>query len=255
MDSPLAQPQRVALAGDWHGNLIWGTLGIQHARELGADVIVHTGDFGYRFSSDFLTGITAALDVMGMHLLFVDGNHENHDWLLGLPIGDDGLRRITHRIWHLPRGFRWEWDGIRFLALGGAHSVDRPFRQPGVSWWPQETIGRGDVARAVAGGHADVLISHDVPAGPIIPGIDDRSEPAPFPPLEIIRANEHRQVLRGVVDQVRPSQVWHGHYHVRYDTVADLGYGPVIVNGLDCDGTSLDKNVVVVDLDDLRPPG
>lgn len=247
----LAEPQRIAFAGDWHENTDWPERAIEHAKELGADVVVHLGDFGYNFTRPFLDGVTAELSRAGIPLLFVDGNHENFTRLYRYPVGPDGLRKLTDGVWHLPRGFRWEWGAVHFLALGGAYSVDRPYRVPGVSWWPEETIGRADVARVAASGFADVLISHDCPAGVVIPGIDDRTTPPPFPPLEILRANEHRQVLRAAIDQVQPSVIWHGHYHVRYETVADLGYGPVMVRGLDCDGSSLEANVQVVDVRDL----
>lgn len=251
MTGPFIQPSRIAFAGDWHQNTDYSQRAIDHAKKLGADVVLHVGDFGYNFTRPFLDGVTEALDDAGIPLLFVDGNHENFDRLYRYPIGADGLRRLTDRIWHLPRGFRWQWGAVHFLALGGAYSVDRPYRVPGMSWWPEETIGRDDIARVAEGGFADVLISHDCPVGVIIPGIDDRETEPPFPPLEIMRANEHRQLLRSTIESVRPSAIWHGHYHVRYQAVADLGYGPVVVNGLDCDGAHLADNVQVVDVADL----
>lgn len=251
-----AETQRIAFAGDWHMNTQWARNAIAHAAERGAQTVVHLGDFGYTFSREFVDGVDQALAEHGMDLLFVDGNHEDFPKLDSYPrVGGRG--KLTDRIWHAPRGYRWEWGAVRFLALGGAYSVDRPYRVPGVSWWPEETIGRGDIARVMGGGFADVLISHDCPVGVVIPGIDDRTTVSPFPPLEIMRANEHRQLLRGAIESVRPSVIWHGHYHVKYQTVTDLGFGPVVVNGLDCDGTSLAANVAVVDVADLlvRPGG
>lgn len=248
---PLAEPQRIAFAGDWHQNTDYAEHAIAHAREQDANVVLHLGDFGYNFTRPFLDGVTQALRAVGLSLLFVDGNHENFTRLYRYPVGPDGLRQLTDRIRHLPRGFRWQWAGVRFLALGGAHSVDRPYRQAGVSWWKEEAISDADVARVAEGGLADVLVSHDCPAGVVIPGIDDRTSPPPFPPLEIIRANEHRQILRSAIDPVRPSTVWHGHYHVSYDATTDLGWGPVVVHGLDCDGGPLDENVRVVDVTSL----
>jgi hypothetical protein len=47
--------------------------------------------------------------------------------------------------------------------------------------------------------------------------------------------------------------VWHGHFHRRYSATADLGYGPVVVQGLDCDGTTLAGNLVVANLAELSP--
>ena len=244
-------PGRIAFAGDWHENGPWAAKAIAYAKNLDADVLVHLGDFGYSYSRRFLAEVSAASLTNQVPVLFVDGNHENFKRLHSFPIGPDGTRQVADNVWHLPRGFRWSWDGLRFLAMGGAHSVDRPYRVPGVSWWADEAITEEQVARAAAGDHADVLISHDCPSGVVIPGIDDRRTPPPFPPLEIMRSNEHRQVLRKVVQAARPSWIWHGHYHVAYDTVADLGFGEVRVTGLDCDESQIHTNVSVVSLADL----
>ena len=243
---PLATPARVAFAGDWHANTRWAEAAITYAAEHGADVIVQLGDFGYNFRAPFVNGLEKALSRTGLRLLFVDGNHEDFPRLLGYPVRPNGLRQISSRVWHLPRGFRWEWGGISWLAVGGAHSVDRPWREPGVSWWPQEAVTDDDISQAVGGGPADVLVAHDCPAGVPIPGLAESAHL--WPAEELAAAEAHRAKLRTVVDAVRPSAIWHGHFHLRYSAKPDLGYGPVTVHGLDCDGSTLDGNVTVVPL-------
>ncbi len=244
--------ERVAFAGDWHMNRVWSTRAIMRAADQGAQHIVHLGDFGYTFDQVFLDEVTRALARTGTRLWFVDGNHESFPWLEQVAIDPDtGLRPLSPRIAHLPRGFRWRWGPVRFLAMGGAHSVDRMARVPGRSWWPEETITPREINAASAGGPTDVLVAHDCPAGVVIPGIDDRDGPAWIPPTELRLSFEHRQRLDRLVRRVRPAQIWHGHYHTRHRTVTDLGYGPVTVNGLDCDESELDDNVVVVDVADL----
>jgi predicted phosphodiesterase len=255
INDPLATPTVMAMAGDWHMNPFWGVEQIHWAGRQGATVIIHTGDFAYTFDVSFLQRISKALRGYGMALLFVDGNHENHARLHQWPIGRDGLRRISPGVYHLPRGFRWTWNGVRFLALGGAHSVDRNLRKPYVSWWPEETIGAGDAARAMRGGPADVMISHDCPAGVPIPGLQSHL----FDAAEIALSERHRELLAGIVQDVQVREIWHGHYHVPYSTVADLGYGPVLVTGLDCDATSTAANMRIVAMADIvarhRPRG
>jgi len=257
MIDPLATPARIGYAGDWHMNAPWAAKAIAHAAGRGAEVVIHLGDYGYTFDAAFMAAVDAALAEAGVPLLFVDGNHEDFTRLLASPVGENGLRRLTRWVWHLPRGFRWTWAGRTYLALGGAHSVDRPWRRPGVSWWREETISTQDAVYAARGGPADVLISHDCPAGVPIPGLgppDPEQDPegaaaaALWPKDEIARSIAHRGVLRGVCDAVRPSEIWHGHYHTRYTTTADLGYGPVLVNGVDRDESTMAGNVVVVDL-------
>lgn len=244
-------PQRIAFAGDWHMNGVWAVHAIEYAARRHATAIVQLGDFGFTFDAGYLLAIEATLRRHGLPLLFVDGNHECFPILHEYRIGENGLRQLTDHVWHLPRGFRWQWGGQRFLALGGAYSVDRRWREPGLSWWSEETLTPRDVMRASYGGHVDALIAHDCPAGVTIPGVDDRALPPGFPPEELGRASEHRETLRLVANATHPTAIWHGHYHRRYETSADLGWGPVQINGLDCDGTKLASNVQVVDLDDI----
>lgn len=245
--------ERLAFAGDWHMNPTWARRVIRYAHQQGAEVIVQLGDFGYTYSKEYLDVIEEELARAEMTLYFVDGNHEDFPHLYGYPVHQLGFRPVTDRVAHLPRGYLWEWGGVRFLAMGGGYSVDRKHRVQGLSWWPEETITPRQVNEAATLGPVDVLISHDCPAGVLIPGIDDpdRVLPAWLDPAEVARSTEHRGRLRDLVDQVRPKVVWHGHYHVRHRTVADLGYGPVVVNGLAEDGSSLDANLAVVDVADL----
>jgi hypothetical protein len=246
---PLATPARVAFAGDWHANTRWAVAAVTFAAERGADVIVQLGDFGYEYRAAFLDGLERALSRTGLRLLFVDGNHEDFPTLLRYPVRRNGLRQLTSRVWHLPRGFRWVWGGVRWLALGGAHSVDRPWREPGTSWWREETVTDADMSHALAGGPADVMVSHDCPSGVAIPGLAESAHL--WPAEELVAAEAHRGRLRTVVDAVQPRGIWHGHFHRQYATIADLGYGPVAVRGLDCDGSTLEGNIEVVELDSL----
>lgn len=238
---------KVAFAGDWHANKHWSTLAIQYARENGAQMILHLGDFGYDFTPRFRNAIELALAEAHIHLWFIDGNHEDFTWLYKQPAMDDGRRRISEHVFHLPRGYQWDWNGVQFMAVGGAYSVDRRWRTRDVSWWLEEELTDEEIEKACAGEKTDILISHDCPSGVLIPGVDDGG-PSMWPPLEILRANEHRTRLRKIVDAIKPNSIWHGHYHRRYDTLADFGYGKVEVHGLDMDASGLEKNVVIAEI-------
>lgn len=249
LTDPLAEPKRIAFAGDFHMNVRWARAAVKYAIECMADVVIHVGDFGYTFDPAFLRAVD-----QGVPVLFVDGNHDNHDWLAEQPIGKNGLRYLGSNVWHLPRGFRWTWAGVRFLACGGAYSVDRQWRALGESWWAGETITDDDVYRCADGGPTDVLVAHDCPTGVIIPEVDDRTTPAPFPAPALVEATHHRRKLRRIVDATAPHTIWHGHYHVRYEQQAQFPGRPATVVGLDCDGTTMDRNVQVVNLADLTGP-
>jgi predicted phosphodiesterase len=246
MTEPLALPVHIAFAGDWHGNTLYARAAVRYAAEQGADVILHLGDFGYTFEEDYLNSVSDVLTDHRINLLFVDGNHEDHWWLNRQPLYH-GLRPLRHNIWHLPRGFRWEWNDVRFLALGGAHSVDRQSRRDGVSWWESETINSARAELTSREGPTDVMLSHDCPAGVDVPGLNDSQ----WPPEEIRAAEDHRQLLRSVVDVVQPAWLWHGHYHTRYTAELPLNSRVCRVEGMGLDGGPYADNVSVVTLASL----
>lgn len=240
-------PGAVALAGDWHGRLPYACDAVRAAKAGGAEAIIHLGDFGYRFEPGYLLGLDAVLE--GTPLLFVDGNHEDFDWLLAKPLAEDGTRPISASIRHLPRGLRWTWRGRTWLALGGAVSVDRAQRVEGESWWPQEEISEADVARAVEGGPVDVVIAHDSPAGVASPR---GYAMGTFPAADEARAEAHRDQVRRVVDATAPTRLAHGHFHTRY--ASRLGATRVI--GLAHDAQPVDQNLAWLDAASLEiiPP-
>ncbi|MFD3594309.1 metallophosphoesterase [Nocardia sp. NPDC058640] len=239
-------PTRVMIAGDWHGNSYHAVDAITHAAEQGVEAILHVGDFGYRFAPTFLAKVQRALEDTRLALGFVPGNHDSYLYL-DLREQEHGVTAIPLRpnLFYLPRTYRWTWSGVSFLALGGAHSVDRLWRARG-EWWARETIGAGEAFTAANGGHADVMICHDVPDGVRIPCIE--GNPHGFPESEIVAAQRHREQLRRVVDVVQPAHLFAGHYHCRLDTTLDGDDYQTVVHILDMDGGRMSDNVMVVDL-------
>lgn len=231
--SPLqVAPARVGFCGDWNADLRWATRAVEEAADQGAQVLVQLGNFGGRLRTVYLSGLNTVLERAGLSLMFVDGNVEDHRRLDKMPVEPTtGLRPLTARVWYAPRGYRWTWGDTRFVAVGGAHSLDGMWRRRNGHLWSageRITYEQADLIRHA--GEADVLVSHDCPAGVEIPGWADAE--SRFPPIEIWRGVEHRALLAEIVQAVRPAMIWHGHYGRRYTTDAELGYGPVRVNGL-----------------------
>lgn len=246
----IEDPAAVVIAGDWHGNTAWALRMLGVCADQNVSVLVHLGDFGFwpgRKGREYLDAVEAALESTDQILYWIDGNHEDHDALDAWPVEQDGTHRIRDRIFHLPRGFRWTWQGRSWMALGGAHSVDRNHRTPYVDWWPREFLSPDEVQRAIDGGAVDVMVCHDAPLGADVPVL--RLGPKGWQPEEIAMSVRHQRLIREVVDAVRPVHLWHGHYHDRYEGVLRLDDGHVVkVHGLSCDGTSADDNLVAVDL-------
>jgi calcineurin-like phosphoesterase family protein len=239
--------EKFVVAGDWHGNYRYTQKAIMWAVKQGAQVIVHVGDFGYNFTKGYLNLIDELATTHNIVVMFVDGNHENFDWLLAQPVDADGVRRLRDRVWHLPRAFRWQWGKTTFMGLGGAHSVDKPWRVPFTEWWPQETLTTDDCYNAVSQGPVDIMFTHDCPSEVEIPGIS--GNPLGFSEVELRAANHHRKMLGSVVNYVKPKILFHGHYHIKYDEFRFESN--TIIHGLDCDGNAFDKNMKVVEVSDL----
>ena len=236
---PSRHVERVLFVGDVHGDIGFVSATIRTAVRHSVDAIVQVGDFGVWDHTvkgvAFLDQVDASLEAINVPLVFVEGNHDNHDSLQERPIEANGFRKLRPTIWHAPRGHTWTWGDVRFLAMGGAHSPDGPegiFKQvrgPGDGWWPQETITPEDLAKAMVNvigeGDAawiedgqdpphplvDVLVTHDCPEGVTLPGIT--GYPA---------GDANRRLLRTLVGMTRPRLLVGGHYHLRHsDTVLD----------------------------------
>jgi hypothetical protein len=248
-------PGRIGVAGDWHGNTAWATRAVRKICALlpadGPRVIVQLGDFGIwpgARGREYLSGLDAALAAADAVLWFVDGNHEDFTQLARFRPGPDGRAQVTDRIWHLPRGHRWRWHGRDWLALGGAVSLDRAGRTAGADWWPEEEITWPQAGAVIEAGPADVMVTHECPAG-----IEHAFPPPPswWSPADLRRSGAHRALLGEVVLAVRPRWLMHGHLHLSYQRQVDLGYGPVDVTGLDCDGAQ-SGNWAILDIASMR---
>lgn len=237
MGIQMTDPGLTGVIGDVHANTLWTVSAIkQICKRLEGEkekIILQAGDFGVWRGSTFIPQVSNALKDHGAQLWFADGNHEDFPWLRKLQEDSEwGQRWITPRIKWLTRGSRWEWHGKTWLALGGAVSVDKNLRTEGTDWFPEEEITDGQEAAAIAGGPADVLLSHDAPTDiPLSLGV---------PSLEwlpmIPRAEAHRERLQRVCEAVKPSWIFHGHYHTPGDRVFRAKWGQCSAISLDCDG-------------------
>lgn len=225
---------KVMVAGDWHANARWAARAISEGCS-DVKVVLQLGDFGlWRTGRDYLAQVSEALEGQDADLYFIDGNHEDHAWLIELMknMTTGEPLKVAERIWYLPRGFRWEWHGRSWLALGGAASVDRAFRTEGHSWFREEEITLPQAGLVALRGPADVMITHEcprrvarrLPLGTPMAGWD----------LEVSRS--HQELLDRVICYVEPSYLFHGHMHIAHQGTFSYPYGRLQVRGLNCDG-------------------
>lgn len=213
---------KVLLAGDTHGDLPHVAYLLRTAAREGCDRIVQVGDFGFwPHVEPFHERVNAAARSAALTWYWLDGNHENFD-VLETTVEMDAPEpmQMDDSLWYLPRGSTWEWDSCRFMALGGAPSVDKEYRVEGATWWPQELLTQEQVTRAQSRGPVDVLLTHDAPDGvcPIV-----------GPSYKGDRLSQHhRRLISAVTEAVTPRLLAHGHYHHRYSGA----FGATQVEGL-----------------------
>lgn len=168
--------------------LIGDTPGLPFGRQFPGYLLI-AGDFGFIWKSswfdrkgkadklpkidnkDFST-LKQMFDYYPWTTLWIDGNHENFDVLDNLPVEErwgGKVSVITDKCIRLHRGQVYTINGITFLAMGGAYSVDKHRRIKGSSWWPQETITEADYLEALKNlakvdYKVDFVISHTCPS-------------------------------------------------------------------------------------------
>lgn len=234
---------KVLLAGDTHGNLPHVRYVLDQALLAGVTTVMQVGDFGYwPHMAPFHDRVDELASKVGVRWLWLDGNHENFDALeAAVDVIAAGPQQMGEALWYLPRASTWEEAGCRFMALGGAYSIDKAYRLEGVSWWAQELITAAQVDRALDRGRVDVLLTHDAPEGvcPIVsPDYKDDS---------ISRGN--RKAVSAVMEASQPQLLAHGHFHHRYSARVDRTQ----VEGLGRDDSGADS-WIVIDTDHWRRP-
>jgi hypothetical protein len=232
--------------GDTHADAGWlKFVVLPTAERMGISTIIQVGDFGYwPDSRKFLNIVKTAREKFGVDVLFIDGNHEHFTTLnrnvraaqvaAGVPEGNREPVELSPGFIYLPRGSRISVAGRSVACVGGAVSINRRDLRSGASWFPEERINNSDIAAVAAGGHADILITHDAPAGWHIPGAWSEG-PLPISWIhELLSCDEHRARVREVLELVTPSTLIHGHYHSAYQQRSAESWGTLDTFGLDC---------------------
>ena len=230
---------KILFAGDIHGSATQARYVYDKAIELKAEAVFALGDFGFWPGySSFVETVSSIAYGTDIPMYWLDGNHEDHDALWPYQESHTFVEIAPHVIYS-PRGHSWEWDGVKFMSMGGAYSIDKNYRTDGIDWFERETITDSDVERAANNGPVDVLLTHDTP------GIT--------PKLEMLMWKIQREYklepenkpnwenLSKVVQAVKPKDLFHGHYHVNYNDMTDsFGYD-LKIHGLDCNNSGVDS--------------
>ena len=192
----------VYLTGDIHGDpRRFSTDEFPEQKELTKDdFVIILGDFGLVWSGSKDEEFWLKwLNNKPFTTLFVDGNHENFDKLYKYPVVDyhgGKAHQIRDSVYHLMRGYVFEFCGKSFFAFGGASSHDikdgildpedyidyeefskklklwfkqrKQFRINHVSWWKEELPNQEEMDRGIKNleknnWQVDYVISHCFP--------------------------------------------------------------------------------------------
>lgn len=163
----------IYITGDTHGG--WDVKKLESKRFPEGkkltknDYVIVLGDFGIwqnKKAYDFLFW----LDSKPFTTLFIEGNHEDYNFLKTFPIVDmfEGkVRKITDSIFQLMRGEVYIIDDYKIFSFGGARSIDRftACRQEGVDWFPEEECSYTEELKALSNldkydNNVDIILTH-----------------------------------------------------------------------------------------------
>lgn len=164
----------------------------------------------------------AAFNDSGIDTVLVAlGNHEAWDRVTPLLDAHPGSSvRASAMAWLLSRPAYLTVGGRRVLSLGGATSVDKAWRKPGVSWWPDEEITDAQVKAALMGAAndepADLMLTHETPEHTPVRAVQEilRTNPMQFPDDALYRSLNSRSRVGKVWAMNHPTLLIHGHMQV-----------------------------------------
>lgn len=205
----------VWVCGDWHGNVSHVERLLPAMRRANASVrtILHLGDWWMESRPVDYWAQKAGID----RVLVTLGNHE--PWSAYSALLDEApgqAIRVSEVTWLLPRPFRFTIAGREVLSLGGAASIDRLWRTESVDWWPQEQITETQVQEAIAGGSADIMLTHETPDSTPVEEVRQLLEapPAGVPWQAMAESAASRHRIERVWSAASPQLLMHGHMHI-----------------------------------------
>jgi len=242
----VSKAMRILFCGDFHANWTNVHRMLDYSLDGTIDLVVQVGDFGYWPDTlNEMNRIETLLDDRDTHLLFVDGNHEDHEALQKLkpaPIDMEVFgplsMEVSNHIHWMPRGTIVKFDRLTMGFFGGASSLDRQWRTPGYDWFGTEMPTPYDLENLADNveifGTPDVMISHEVPiiAGP---RYDEGHHGAMFPKVDREIADSLRKGIMMEAYNIAQPDVWfYGHHHQQ---MIEYNIGP---HGTDFYGLGMD---------------
>lgn len=199
----------VIVVGDLHGS--WSPIN-KLINKKKPDIVLQCGDYGYwepyhntKLISD---GTRKPWNQYGLKngkakVYFCDGNHEHFHALWKRVENND--TEIQPNVFYMPRKTILALpDNRNVMFMGGAESIDRGLRTPGLDWFPEETIKYSDVTN-LPNDRVDIVISHTCPTEFEMRGTIDTAN---------LKFNDpSKEALSIILNYYKPKLWYFGHYH------------------------------------------
>ena len=119
----------IYITGDTHGELNSFLKRLDKYELTSDDTVIVCGDFGFVWGDPYHNAMLKELSGKDFTICFVDGNHENFEFLNMHPVEENWnggrIHRIERNVIHLMRGQIYDIDGKSFFAFGGKKSSPR----------------------------------------------------------------------------------------------------------------------------------
>ena len=143
----------IYITGDTHGDIDYKKLlSLKEKKVSYNDYLIICGDAGICWSPDTFQYHLDLYNDIGCTIIYVDGNHENFSMLEQCQVVEFCgalMHQVDKHIFHVLRGEIMVLEGKTFLCIGGAISTDKIYREPYISWWPEEEINNHDINNAI----------------------------------------------------------------------------------------------------------
>lgn len=201
---------KILFCGDTHGDTDNLKLIIDTAILNDCVTIMVVGDFGIwgqlEECKNFIPDIQHYAEEHGVFVHFIRGNHDDTKYLKTFTKGSIHTTPITENIIYHPNGDVWNFDELKLFAAGGAISCDKHRRTLGIDYFADEGIQFDDIGYSLLAGKCDIVVSHDAPFSSDIDSYFSFNQGV----LEL----ENRRMLQRICENVKPTMVIHGHYHM-----------------------------------------
>jgi predicted phosphodiesterase len=227
----------IILLGDIHGsgryiNKLWKRWNKIDTFQNNTSII-QVGDFGaYSTKSEILEKTQRVCEEFDIQFYAIRGNHDNpYCW------SDEGKTEIEKNYPNIHMVQDYTTGTINdksVLFVGGAVSVDRRYNTPFVNYWEDEALIYRQVKE-----HYDILILHSAPSYVNYGSDGDNIKHFIDNDAALLQdlINE-RLLIDQIVEDVTPSLVIGGHFHIHLDI-----------------GENLPFRYICLDIDELQPLG